>query len=109
MTGLSERDDITLRVLAIIEQTTVVEQRRQALAAYTAQARRDPRVAEIVKLTLASCRERQRGMGNVVQLRGGPARAAGERAGWSAGPEGGTRNADPNRMCVLITGWACGR
>ncbi len=37
-----ERDDLTLRTLAIMEGTTVAEQRRQALRTYAAQAREDP-------------------------------------------------------------------
>ena len=44
---LSERDDLTLRTLAFIERTTV---------------------AEIVRLMLASRRERQNGGGNVIRL-----------------------------------------
>jgi hypothetical protein len=68
---LSERDELTLRTLAIIGRTTVAEQRRQALAAYAEQARQDPDVAEIVRLMLASRRERLNGGGNVISLRGG--------------------------------------
>lgn len=44
---LSERDDLTPRTLAFIERTTV---------------------AEIVRLMLASRRERQNGGGNVIRL-----------------------------------------
>lgn len=66
---LSERDDMTLRTLAILERTTVAGQRRRALRAYAAQARQDPDVAEIVRLMLASRRERADGGGNVIRLR----------------------------------------
>lgn len=68
---LSERDDVTLRTLAFIERTTVAEQRRRALQVYAEQARQDPNVAEIVRLLLASRRERQR-TSNVIPLRRAP-------------------------------------
>jgi hypothetical protein len=61
---------MTLRTLAIIEGTTVAEQRRIALAAYARQVRRDPRVAEIVGLMLASRRSRANGGGNVIRMDG---------------------------------------
>lgn len=64
---LSEPDELTLRTLAIIEDTTVAEQRRIALAAY---ARQDPNVAEIVGLMLAARRKRANGGGNVIRLDG---------------------------------------
>jgi hypothetical protein len=66
---LSERDDLTLRTLAFIERTTVAEQRRKALRVYAQQARQDANVAEIVRLMLASRRERESGGGNVIRLR----------------------------------------
>jgi hypothetical protein len=65
---LSERDDLTLHTLAIIERTTVAEQRRIALSAYARQARQDPDVAEIVRLILASRRKRGNGGGNVIRM-----------------------------------------
>jgi LmbE family N-acetylglucosaminyl deacetylase len=65
---LSEPDDLTLRTLAFIERTTVAEQRRRALRAHAEQARRDPDIAEIVRLLLASRRERHR-KSNVIPLR----------------------------------------
>ena len=66
---LSERDELTLRTLAIIEGTTAAEQRRIALSAYARQAREDdPAVAEIVRLMLASRRGRENGGGNVIRL-----------------------------------------
>jgi hypothetical protein len=65
---LTERDDLTLRTLALIERTTVAEQRRRALAAYAEQARQDPQVAEIVRLMLAARRERRNGGSNVIGL-----------------------------------------
>jgi hypothetical protein len=68
---LSEHDELTLRTLAILGQTTVAEQRRAALRAYAEQARQDPDVAEIVRLILASRRQRSNGGGNVISLRGG--------------------------------------
>jgi hypothetical protein len=67
---LSEPDELTLRTLAIIEDTTVAEQRRIALAAYARQARQDPNVAEIVGLMLAARRKRANGAGNVIRLDG---------------------------------------
>lgn len=67
---LSEPDDMTLRTLAVIEGTTVAEQRRIALAAYARQARQDPHVAEIVGLMLASRRKRANGGGNVIRMGG---------------------------------------
>jgi hypothetical protein len=65
---LSERDDLTLRTLAFIERTTVAGQRRQALREYAARARQHKNVAEIVRLILASRRERHHGGGNVIRL-----------------------------------------
>ena len=62
---------MTMRVLALLEDTTVAGQRRRALRAYAAEARRDPQVAEIVRLMLASRRERESGGSNVIRLRGG--------------------------------------
>jgi hypothetical protein len=66
--SLSERDDLTLRTLAMIERTTVAEQRREALRAYARQAREDENVAEIVRLILASRRKRANGGGNVIRM-----------------------------------------
>jgi hypothetical protein len=66
---ISERDDLTLRALAITERTTVAEQRRQAVRSYCAQARQDPDVAEIFRLMLASRRSRSGRPGNVISLR----------------------------------------
>jgi len=65
---MSEPDELTLRTLAIIDGTTLAEQRRIALAAYAAKAREDPRVAEIVGLMLASRRKRRNGGSNVIRL-----------------------------------------
>lgn len=70
MTGISERDDMTLRVLALINRTTVAAERREAVRVYARSARRDPHVAEIVRLVLASRRERHGGA--VIPLRGAP-------------------------------------
>lgn len=68
---MSERDEVTLRLLAIVERTTVAEQRRRALAAYAQQARTDDEhLAEAVRLTLAARRKRASGGANVIQLRG---------------------------------------
>jgi hypothetical protein len=67
---LSERDEMTLQVLAIVERTTVAEQRREALRAYAHQTRHDENVAEIVRLLLASRREQQNGGANVIRLEG---------------------------------------
>ena len=67
---LSERDEMTLHVLAIVERTTVAEQRREALRAYAHQGRQDKNVAEIVRLLLASRRERECGGGNVIRMPG---------------------------------------
>jgi hypothetical protein len=39
---LSERDELTVRTLAILDETTVAEQRRRALRAYAEQARQNP-------------------------------------------------------------------
>ena len=66
---MTERDELTLRTLALLDRTTLAEQRRLALAAYAAQARQDPQVAEVVKLMLTSRRKRQSGGGNVIRLR----------------------------------------
>ena len=66
---LSERDDMTLRVLARMDGTTVAEQRREAIRDYARRARQDPDVAEIVRLILASRRDRCSG-GNVIEMRG---------------------------------------
>jgi hypothetical protein len=67
---ISERDELTLRTLAIIERTTLAEQRREAIRAYARQARQDPNLAEAVRLMLASRRERRSGGSNVIELRG---------------------------------------
>lgn len=67
--GLSEHDDVTLRVLAIVESTTAAEQRRQAVRAYAERAREDPHIAEIVRLMLDARRGRANGGGNVIALR----------------------------------------
>lgn len=67
---LSERDEATLRTLAIIDGTTLAEQRRIGLADYARRAREDADVAEIVRLMLAARRERRSGSGNVIRLDG---------------------------------------
>ncbi len=56
--SLSERDQVTLSVLAIIGRTTVAEQRRQAIRDYARRARQDEDVAGIVRLILAARRTR---------------------------------------------------
>jgi hypothetical protein len=66
---LSERDEVTLSVLALMEETTVAEQRRRALAAYASQACTCPDVTQIVRLILASRRAREAAPGNVITLR----------------------------------------
>jgi hypothetical protein len=68
---MTERDELTLRTLALIEHTTVAEQRREAIRAYARQARQDPDVAEIVRLILASRRQRDSGGSNVIRLHTG--------------------------------------
>jgi hypothetical protein len=65
---LSERDDLTLRTLAFIERPTVAEQRPRALCECAGRARQDENVAEIVRLMLASRRERRDRGGNVINL-----------------------------------------
>ena len=65
---LSDQDQVTLDVLAIIEQTTAAEQRRQAVRSYLSNARQDPNIAEIVRLVMAS-RHKKLG-GNVIQIGG---------------------------------------
>jgi hypothetical protein len=67
---VSERDEITLRTVAFIERTTLAEQRRRALRDYAARARQDKNVAEIVRLMLASRRQRHAGGSNVIRLTG---------------------------------------
>lgn len=69
---MSERDELTLRTMALIERTTVAEQRRQAVRDYARHARQDPDVAEIVRLMLASRRQRDSGAGNVIRLHAMP-------------------------------------
>ncbi len=73
---LSERDEVTLRVLAMTGRTTLAEQRRLALRAYAAGAREDEYVAEIVRLILACRRRNASAGGNVIRLRGREARRA---------------------------------
>jgi hypothetical protein len=65
-----KRDEATLHVLAILDGTTVAEQRRQAVRSYCARARQDDDVAEIVRLILAARRERSGGGGNVIEIGG---------------------------------------
>jgi hypothetical protein len=48
--SLAELDDMTLRVLALMDGTTVAQQRREAIRDYARRARQDPDVAEIVRL-----------------------------------------------------------
>jgi hypothetical protein len=48
--------------------TTVAEQRRRAVRSFCAQARQDKDVAEIVRLMLASRRQRASGGGNVIEM-----------------------------------------
>ena len=68
---MSERDEVTLRLLAIVERTNLAEQRRRALAAYAAHARtEDKDLAEAVRLCLASRRKHVSGGSNVFRLRG---------------------------------------
>jgi hypothetical protein len=67
---ISEPDEATLHVLAILEGTTVAAQRREAVRSYARQAREDENVAEIVRLMLASRRKQESGGGNVIRLRG---------------------------------------
>jgi len=67
---ISERDELTLRTLAFIDRTTFAEQRREAIRAYARQARENPNVAELVRLMLASRRQRESGGGNVIRLEG---------------------------------------
>ena len=57
--SLSQRDELALCTLALLERTTLAEQRRQALRACAAQARQDEGVAEIVRPMLASRRQRE--------------------------------------------------
>lgn len=67
---MSERDEVTLRLLAIVEQTNFAEQRRRALAEYAQLARHsDPDLAEAVRLCLASRRRHVNGGRNVFRLR----------------------------------------
>jgi hypothetical protein len=65
---LSERDETTLFVLALLERTTVAEQRRRGIHAFAQAARQDADVAEIVRLILAARRVRDNGASNVVRL-----------------------------------------
>lgn len=65
----AEIDDLTLRVLAILDGSTVATQRREAIRDYCRQARQDKDVAEIVRLMLASRRERRNGSPNVIEMR----------------------------------------
>ena len=67
---LSEPDEVTLCVLALLERTTVAEQRRRAVQAFARAARQDAHVDQIVRLILARRREREHGGSNVVSLRG---------------------------------------
>jgi hypothetical protein len=68
---IGERDELTLHVLAMLERTTVAEQRRQAVRDYARRAREDGNVAEIVRLIQASRRQHDSGGSNVIRLRGG--------------------------------------
>jgi len=68
--SLAELDDMTLRVLALLDDTTVAEQRREAIRDYARRARQDPDVAEIVRLIRAYRRDQRSGGGNVIEFRG---------------------------------------
>jgi hypothetical protein len=67
---ISERDELTLRTLALIERTTFAEQRREAIRAYARRARESEDVAEIVSLILDARRERGNGGRNVIKMEG---------------------------------------
>lgn len=70
LTGLSERDDLTLRILAILEDASADDIRDRALAAYAARARAaDPDIAEIIARARAAISDRDFGAANVIQLR----------------------------------------
>lgn len=61
---LTEREELALRVLALVEETTVAEQRRLAVRAHARAALDNPHLAECVDLALAA----QRGRSNVVRF-----------------------------------------
>ena len=63
---MTERDEVTLHMLAILQDTTIAEQRRRALAAFADQARAaNPKLAEAAEAALRS-RHRRRGTLSLV-------------------------------------------
>jgi hypothetical protein len=66
---LSEQDNVTLQVLALLDGTTVAEQRRLAVRSYASQARRDRTVAQIVSLILAARQDLRAAGSNIVSIR----------------------------------------
>jgi len=68
--SLSERDQVTLSVLAITGRTTVAEAAPPGDPRLRPPRRQDEDVAGIVRLILAARRERDSGGGNVINLRG---------------------------------------
>ncbi len=70
-TPLSDEDGATLWALALVERTTVAEQRRRAIRAWARRARRNPSIARLVEINLEAKRRREQPVaGNVIQLRG---------------------------------------
>ena len=67
---LSEEDEVTLWALALVEHTTVAEQRRRAIRAYTKDARCHPNIAELVRINIGWKKQREeRDASNVIPLR----------------------------------------
>jgi hypothetical protein len=69
-TVISDEDEAALWALALVEGTTVAEQRRRAIRAYAKRARRDPHIAELVQINVERKRRREReAASNVIPLR----------------------------------------
>ncbi len=71
-TVVSDEDEAALWALALVEGTSVAEQRRRAICAWAKRARRDPGIAELVAINVEQKQRREREKAsNVIPLRRG--------------------------------------
>jgi hypothetical protein len=69
-TSVSDEDEATLWALALVEGTSVAEQKRRAICAYTERARRDESLAALVQSNVEQKQRREREKAiNVIPLR----------------------------------------
>lgn len=69
-TSLTDEDEATLWALALVEGTTVAEQRRRAIRAYAKRARRDEHIVALAQVSVEQKQRRERETtSNVIPLR----------------------------------------